>query len=745
MTLFFRFFRPRSWRSLSVWIPLVAVGIISCVGLSLAMGFRSGALAQHDIATMRDGGSGFAPRTRTAGEPPLRSTWPVATGYRPLVATVFWGEEGQQLDLPGIPNVEASGTVLASPAVLAQREDDWTGEIGGWLGDRPVRTLPRKALAHPREMVIVEFTDTVSPEIASKARFQPIRDVEGYAPETGFVIVGLLILALPSIALARAGAAVHHNARSRRYSLLRVLGAPPRQLAAVIASDMAIPMLVGALVGSVAYAVFMSSLDSFTVAGNSYWASDLVLPVTLALALPLVVVLVGLVSVVRMILRAGRDPVGTLRRESKPPSYLTYISAVGIVAGPAAVFVSPDADPTLAPLLLIGGMLLSVVGLEGLSRVAVAALGKLLVDQTRAQVAGSRMSRSGAEALLGVSATSVAVLLIVFSVYANVLNLPPPTGDFDVLAELPNLESSGPIVRAMEDIDGVARVVAVGRVLVDSVQLGYVHTMTCEDARGSVKLDAPCTAGSIYLGQGLPDIDTVTLAAADLLPGSNSSPTDESVPGTYPVGGRVDASWITLERSDVVLMVDQPPIPHHTLLLVTTDGSPGSLRRVMEGLRSRPEESYPFTRAALEAGFLVPGDTNSIRLVLLPYLFVMATAAAAMAAVALLYAVLLLFRQRQAEFRMLRSQGATRLLLAVDLSVLFAAPLTLAFGLAVASGAALAASYNTANGVPAPQLNPQAISVLAFVLAIGLAATALVAARAIRIPPLVADPDTATA
>ena len=746
MRLFFRLLWPRSRRSLYAWTPLIAVGIISCVGLSLAMGFRSGALAQHDTATLRGGGSGFAPMTRTAGEPPLRSTWPVATGYGPLVVTVFWGEEGQQLDLPGIPDVEESGAILASPAVLAQRDDDWTGEIGGWLGDRPVRTLPREALAHPREMVIVEFTDTVSPEIASRARFQPIRDVEGYEPETGFVIMGLLILALPSIALARAGAAVHLNARSRRYGLLRVLGAPPRQLAAIIASDMAIPMLVGALVGSVAYAAVMSSLDSFTVAGNSYWASDLVLPVTLALVLPLVVVLVGLVSVVRMILRAGRDPVGTLRRESKRPSYLAYISAAGIVAGPAAVFMSPDADYNLAAWLLIGGMLLSVVGLEGLSRIAVAALGKLLVEQTRAQVAGSRMSRSGTEALLGVSATSVAVLLIVFFAYANILNLPPSTGDFDVLAELPNLESSGSIVRAMSDIEGVTRVVAVGRILVESDQeIGQLYTMTCDDARGSVVIDAPCTAGSIYLGQGLPNIDTVTLVAADLLPGSNSSPTDESVPGAYPVGGRVDASWITVERSDVVLMVDQPPIPHHTLLLITTDGSPGSLRRVMEDLRSRPEESYPFTRAALEAGFLVSADTNSMRLVLLPYLFVMATTAAVMAAVALLYAVLLLFRQRQAEFRMLRSQGATRMLLAVDLSVLFAAPLTLAFGLAVASGAALAASYNTAYGVPVPQLNPQAVSVLAFVLGIGLAATALVAGRAIRIPPLVTDPDAATA
>ena len=66
------------------------------------------------------------------------------------MVTVFWGEEGQRLDLPGIPDIEASGTVLTSPAVLAQRDDDWTGEIGGWLGERPVGALPREALAHPR-------------------------------------------------------------------------------------------------------------------------------------------------------------------------------------------------------------------------------------------------------------------------------------------------------------------------------------------------------------------------------------------------------------------------------------------------------------------------------------------------------------------------------------------------------------------------------------------------------------------
>ena len=743
MMLFFRFISPRSWRSLSVWIPLIAVGLITCVGLSLAMGFRSGLLAQHETATLRDGPKSFSPETRAPGEPPLRSFTPVATGYGPLAVTVYWGEEGQRLDLPGIPAVGASGTALASPAVLAQLEDDWTGELYGWLGDRPVRELPEAAVAHPRELAIVEFTDTVSPEIALKSSFQPVRAGKGWTDDSSYmVIIGLLVLVLPSIALARAGAAMHLNTRSRRYGLLRILGAPPRRLAVVIAADMAVPMLIGALLGSVVYAAFMSSLWTFTIAGNSYWASDLVLPIALAIALPLVVVLVGLVSAVRMIFRAGRDPVGTLRRERKPPSYLAYVSAVGIVAGPAAMFAAAETDFTLSPWLITAGMLLSVVGLEGLSRVAVAATGRLFADWTRAQVAGSRMYRGGAEAVLGVSATAVAVLLIVFTVYANIANRPPATGDFHVLAEFVDPPLPEPMLRAVSRYEGVTRVVPVGRTRGASIgeYEGGVYTMTCEDVPGSAKLDGPCVVGNIYPVRRLADADAVTVRVRP--PGPFADPEDTNLSGTYPVGGRVTASWLGASSNiATVLIVEERPSPFH-ILLITTDGEPGSLRRVFEGLREVPEESRVTTRAALVAGFEV-GIPNE-RLVLFPYLFVMAVTAAGMAAVALLYAVMLLFRQRQAEFRALRSFGATRMLLAVDLALLFAVPLILAFGLAVASGIILAASYNAAFGVPAPPGNPQAIAVLALVLAIGIVATALVAGRATRIPPLVSDPDATT-
>ena len=253
--------------------------------------------------------------------------------------------------------------------------------------------------------------------------------------------------------------------------------------------------------------------------------------------------------------------------------------------------------------------------------------------------------------------------------------------------------------------------------------------MTCGDVPGSVKLDAPCAAGSIYLSR---QTEAATVTVAKSYPG-----TDDAVPGVYPVGGQVTASWISGHRA--VLIIDQQPTPSYTTLLITTDGAPESLRHVMQGLRSQPEESYATTQAALTSGV-----TNTT-LIGNPYLLVMATTATAMAAVALLYAVLLLFRQRQAEFRMLRCLGATRRLLAVDLGLLFAAPLILAFGLAIASGAALSASYNASFGVSGIQEITQAIPVLAIVLAIGMAAAALVAGLATRIPPLVGDPDATTA
>ncbi|MCY4114888.1 MAG: hypothetical protein OXG33_13275 [Chloroflexi bacterium] len=717
---------------LLVWIPLVVVGVLASAGLSLALGFRSGLHTQHDAVITRDGPPGLPPRVQPT-DGPLRTSKLVATGYGPLAMTVFAGETGQPLNLPGIPRVEPPGTVLASPAVLAQSQDDWTGELGAWLGDRNVQELSGAALAHPREMVIVEFVDAVLPELAS--RFHPVRAGRGSTGEppldTSFVALGLLVLVLPSVALARAGAAVHLNARARRYGLLRVLGAPPRQLAIAIAADMGVPLIVGGIAGSVAHAVAMSSLDSFTLAGSSYWANDLRLPILLGLAVPLATVVVGLGSVARMVQRASRDPVATLRRERPRVSYLSYLSAAGALAGPTAIFASAKLDAGLSPWLITGGLLLSIIGLEGWSRLGVTFAGRALASRTRAQIAGSRMSRSGSDALLGVSATAVAVLLVVFMVSANFQGTPKPVGNFDVFVNLPNLTSPDSIVRSVDGIDGVTRTVAAGRIPVDiNGKETSLYTLTCDDVPGSVALDATCDAGSVYLAS---EADAASVTVTNRYP-----ETDASIPGIYPVGGRVRGSWVP--SNGAVLIVDQllrPLIPDHTVLLVSTDGASESLRHVMQGLQDLPDELYATTHAALVSGI------NIETLIANPFLLVIASTASGMAAVALLYAVVLLFRQRQAEFQMLRCLGATRRLLAIDIGLLFALPLLLAFGVSILLGLILSATYNISFDVQSPPGNASFTSILVTVLAIGSVATALVAGKASRTPPLASDPDAA--
>ena len=733
MRLFLRFVWPRSPRSLAIWTPLILVGLISCIGLSLALGFRSGLLAQQVSALQRDGPPGLPPRTAQV-EGPLRASDTVYTTYGPMAVTTIAAQEGLPLDLPGIDRAGADGSILASPAVLAQLQDDWTGEIEAWLGGREAGILPGAALVHPRELVIVEFTAAVPEGLESS--FYPI--VPGrvkWPADTSIVILGIAVLVLPSVALARSGATVYVAVRSRRYGLLRVLGAPPRQMAVMIAADMAVPLLVGAFLGSVAYAAFMSSWGSFTVAGTSYWSWDLLLPAAYAAGLPLIVALVGLISTARMAYRVGREPLGVLRRARGRASLLSYASAAGVLAGPALIVTAAEVGDnfTLSVWLIVAGLLSGVVGLEGLSRITVSLTGRLLADRTRVQIAGSRMARS-TDALLGVSATAVAVLLVVFVAFASFWDDYPSVGAFDVVATLdePAMEDL-PLDRIVAEVaayDGVTRVVPVGRH--PTADRG-IYTLTCNDAPGSVELDAPCVPGNVYLSEPTGEVDV--LVRSGTFPGEEESP----IEGVYPVSGHVAASWI---RGYSLLMVERQPPTEYGLLLVTTDGAKDSLKTTIQGLRGRPEIMSVATQDAITSGMTDIGLVQDTTIAT-PYLLVMATTAAAMGAVALLYAVLLFFRQRRAEFRMLRCQGATRRLLAADLAVLFAAPLVIAFGLAVASGLTLAKTYNAAFGLSTPFAASQVVPVLVSMLAVGMIATVVVAVLATRIPPLVTDPDAA--
>ena len=753
MSLFWRFVWPRSWRSLSGWVPLLIVGVIAAIGLSLALGLRSGVLRQSATATLRDGSQALPPAVGLAPGP-WRASSRIATGYGPLNVTVFAGEAGQPLGLPGLPVIEEDDTVLASPAVLARRSDDRTGEIAVWLGDRQAAPLPEAALAHPDELVIIEYVETVPHGFESN--FFPVRSHQGFPPDTSFVILGIAMLVLPSAAVALAGARVHLIGRAERYRLLRILGATPRQLRSVIVTDMIIPLLAGGLIGIAAYSATMSRIGAFRLAGSSYWARDLILPISTAACIVPVVALAGLTTSAAIVRRASHDPYRAPKRRRRGTG---WVPALGVLGAPALIVLAAGEELPGSAWLITAGLLAGVVGLVGLARIVVSIAGWALLHHSRAQVAGSRMSRSAADTLLGGIAGSVAVMLVVFVLNANFYGSTPDVGDFDavVAVDAPlgqpppsptsNVgDSEAPVfvdrtlpeqlASEVTELVGVTRVVPVHRygVTLDG-QETRLYTTSCHDIAGSAELDSPCVDGNVYLAA---PTDQVAVSVFDrsspaIESYSGSGPVDGTYPldGTYPVGGQVTASWI--ESDSAVLIDDNPPPASSSLLLVTTDGTKESLRRVMD-LRHHPSVGWMTTRAALST------DITSDTLVANPYLLVMAIVTALMAVSALGYAILAVFRQRVIEFSMLRSLGATRQLLAVDLGLLFAGPLSIAVGLSIGVGLMLARTYNTAFEVTANPSGQVGSLVAAWLVATGVATT-LVMIRAARVKPLLADPD----
>ena len=610
-------------------------------------------------------------------------------------------------------------------------------------------------------MVIVEFVDMAPP--GAESSFYPVTPGKGYFNDSSFVIMGIIVLALPSVVLARAGAAMHLDIRSRRYGLLRTLGTPPRQMAAIIAADMAVPLLSR----RAAWARLPTPQPcrpwmSFTLAGTSYWTRDLLAPHGVR----------GSYSAGYHSRGPGQHRSDCPPRRPRPPSaccdgiavgavsYLTYLSLAGLPAAAAAVLASgevAESNFTLSVWLIMSGMLFGVVGLLG-------------ADPDDGHPCGHSSIRPDAGAGCGIQDVSFGRRCAAGRVRDRGCSLldrihhlldvrPPDAGCRYVRRCGPagQLRQASPTgCGAVALYEGVTRVVYSSRVRarVDGERI-WVHTITCEDVPGSVELDAPCVNGSIYFQQpseassvGV-DADLEVISGYRTVDRGDGSTVElavrvpdpeETVSGTHAVGGTVTASWIPGEEDDAVLIVDEHPASaQFGYVLVTTDGDRDSMRRVIQGLRNTDEVLFITTRPALTSG--ITRDT----LVANPYLTVMATAAAGLGTVALLYAVLLLFRQRQAEFRILRCQGATRMLLAADLGLLFAGPLVLAFGLAVAAGIGLAVTLNTAYDLPTQFGTARVYPSWRRCSRLAWPPPSSWRSWATRMPPLVTDPDAAAA
>ncbi len=728
---------PRSSASWKDFLLVLATGLIAGLGVALALGSGSAVIVGQERASVRDGPRGLEP-TFTQQDRPLRATRHVVTAYGSATVLLLVGDPDEKIDLPGIPRIAPSGTVQVSPAVAQQLADDWSGELGAYVGSHAPKLLEPAALAHPDELLIVTHFAEI-PEGTSD-EFRTLSALNVSLPQgseaRGIVIVGLCVLLLPCLALGRAGVAVHLNRRKARYSLLRRLGLPPNRLRIVVAADLGLPWFVGITVALGGFSVAALSDAPFRLAGVSYWWSDMQLSVTTVLSVGLAAAVVLVLASARTIAAICREPLGDSGGDLAARRFRG--TPVMIAVAPILAFYAlrSNFSPVVAQLMVAVALLMAVIGLGPAAEFVTKAIGRLLHQRRWSSYAGARMLRRPQATLAGLAGASVAMMSIAFVVQASFNDTAEPTGDFDAVAEIFNVNDRAEAETAaasVASLRGITNVTTVSRAfkLADGHKT-LVYGASCDGLRRIADLPDGCQPGMAYI----PDVSQRNQTVIELPDtyGFGNRERPGAIVGTYPMGGRISASWVG--HNDIVVShatPDADPIAL-SLLFITTDGSDQGLRSVLVGSRAIAGVSRVLTRSAMGA------ETSWENNVLEPFLLLMGLTAAAIAAGALLYTMIALFRQQEHQFATMRAIGQTRRALAIDLSVLFVAPLAAATLTALGTGTLLAFATNLALDANHRGLADH-WGIAAALITVAAATTTLVWIQATRVEPLTRDPE----
>lgn len=709
-------------------MSLAVSASIVAFALSLAFGFRGGMDARDDRAIVRDGSRGAEPSLNLAQDRAVRATRTEKTAYGSVVVTELSGSASEQPPVRGLDRYLPVGSVLVSTGVRDQMNDDWSGELEALVAvDEPL-LMPEAALSFPDELVIIKFVERPTGDEAS--RFSVVGELgESWPTEPSVVIVGLMVLILPAMALALAAVRLHVSTRRARYALLRVLGLTPSRTMRLILAEIAISTVAGSVAGVVGHRVVFTMLDRFQFGGNSYWASDLTVSATSSLGIVASVTAVFVLAAARTARRTSRDALSELRiRRTRTRRWI----AVGAVLGPVALLTMPRQLPERTIEVINLTIVLTVVGLIGVSRLAVSMFGRLMLARTGNPISGSRMWHAAADTLAGASAAAAAVLLVAFILVGNFNGAQSVSSRFDVFMELPSVSDPSAVVERIKstvDVDAV-RIAGRSNVSMDGGESLYI--VTCADLVQVADIDEPCQPNKLYGPSQLVKVGTKS-AVFDVHPDS-----DGEINGTYTVAGAVKASWLIADQ--FVLTLDRRPKMPHTVLFVFTGGSPSALRELYDLARdeskTRDGGGVQSVMTAAALGSSTDFDTEVIE----PFFMLMSSAAALVAAAAIAFAVVGLHRQRGDEFRMLRCLGSTPWMLARDLTLMYLIPFITSITFALGLGVSLAWAYNSALDVSNRDLG--SLLPILVVVTIGAGITGIwVALRGLATPPTLLDPD----
>ncbi|WP_033291390.1 FtsX-like permease family protein [Amycolatopsis jejuensis] len=214
----------------------------------------------------------------------------------------------------GIPRLPGPGETIVSPALGRLLNNTPPDQLGNRFG-KPVASFGEQALRFPEQLVAMvghgpnELRSFGHEERAGADAFPAGDFPTGEGRPDGLLTflagVGIIVLLVPSLVLVASSARLTAARREQRLAAIRLAGATPGQVTAMVAAETGLSAGVGAVLGLL-LSPALRGLSSFVSWGGGTWlASDFALPVGLTVlivvAIPLLVVLAGVLGLRRVV------------------------------------------------------------------------------------------------------------------------------------------------------------------------------------------------------------------------------------------------------------------------------------------------------------------------------------------------------------------------------------------------------------------------------------------------------------
>ncbi len=483
---------------------------------------------------------------------------------------------------PGIDRLPGPGEMLQSPELAHLASTRPAAELADRFAAKPVGLLGEGALMFPEQLVVLvgHTPDTVPADAVGLPRLASgTAEVD---PLLGLLSgVGVVVLLVPSLVLVASASRLTAARRERRLAALRLAGATPAQVTAMVGAETGLAAVAGAVLGVAVSPVLHSVATWVPWGGGTWFAHDFVLPwhmvVPVALAVPVLVVgaaVAGLRRVVTAPLMATggrtRKPLSAVRLAILPVAVVAFF----------AVLTSTAMSNSILPVLVALAFLMwspTVVGpwvtsaLGGVftkvwRKPAVLLAGRRLRDDPRAAY------RASSGVVLAVFVGSMALTLMP--------SLESEAGYFsqyrDNVLYLSTDSSRAPAVVASADERlaryGVPeRAAAVGNMSVmQGDQYLQAFVVSCEDARVLLPGKVKCQSGPAVYAPSSTAVDMVGPADAD---GRSS---------LARLGGQpVTAEGLSFVLIDPVLLPADAPVSNVDVTVPATDSSREAARTAL--------------------------------------------------------------------------------------------------------------------------------------------------------------------